>query len=192
MKSYLWILFLAMCGAQWFVPGYMISEQEDIHKTGKTFRFKTEPVDPSDPFRGKYITLRFEADTFATQMSNDYEEDEKVFVLLNENKKGFAQIANISKTEPEYGADYVTASVGFTSAGRVRVNYPFERFYLEESKAAPGEQVYREATANDSTQTAYAVVHVKNGKAALADVMINDRSIVDLVRGLNASEGESR
>jgi uncharacterized membrane-anchored protein len=53
-------LFALTCLAQWFVPAQMIYDQEQVLREGKTYHFKTAPIDPSDPFRGKYITLSFE------------------------------------------------------------------------------------------------------------------------------------
>ena len=56
MKTlYIFILFIIVVCAQLFVPSQMIFQQEDVLKTGTAFKFKTQPVDPSDPFKGKYI-----------------------------------------------------------------------------------------------------------------------------------------
>ena len=49
------IIFIVVAIAQLFIPTQMILNQETILKTGKPYRFKTQPVDPSDPFKGKYI-----------------------------------------------------------------------------------------------------------------------------------------
>lgn len=175
-----------MCIAQWYVPGSMIVEQEDILTTGKTFRFKTAPVDPSDPFRGKYITLNFEADNFKKNNDTQWGRGQKVFVLIEEDQEGFARISNIIGHQPKGVTDYVMADVMFSNEEMVRVSYPFDRFYVEESKAAEAERVYWEENSNDSAQHAYALVRIRNGKTALENVMINDRSIVDIVRELNA------
>jgi uncharacterized membrane-anchored protein len=174
-----------VCISQWYVPAAMIVEQEDILRNGKTFRFKTAPVDPTDPFRGKYITLNFEADTYKHNNDRKWERGKHVFVLLTEGNDGFAKILDLSESLPDSDSHYVEGKVLFSDEDIVRISYPFERFYLEESKALGAEIVYRESNRNDSTQTAYAVVHIKNGKPALEDVMINDRSIVDIVRELN-------
>ncbi len=66
----------------------------------------------------------------------------------------------------------------------MEIEYPFDRFYLEESKAPEAERAYWEAN-RDTTQVAYALVAVKNGHAALKDVMINNKSVIDVVNELN-------
>jgi uncharacterized membrane-anchored protein len=187
MKPYLLTFFFVACFAQWYVPGAMIAEQEDLLRHGRLFRFKTEPVDPSDPFRGKYITLDFRDDIFEDPGGSKWERGQTVFVLLEQGTDGFARIADLSPVAPQTeGVDFLETEVGYSlNNGEVRVDYPFDRFYLEESKASQAEQVYWEANRTDSTQTAYALVRIKNGKAALEDVMINDRSIADIVRELN-------
>jgi len=188
MKPSTLILFSFMCIAQWYIPGAMIAGQENILAGGKPFRFKTSPIDPSDPFRGKYITLNFEASTFQ-HPGCQWERGKKVWVVLKEDHNGFAAIADITETLADSAkGDYLEAVVSFCDEEAVRVSYPFERFYLEESKASDAELVYWDETHNDSTQTAYALVWIKNGKAALADVKINERSIVDVVRELNAGK----
>ena len=186
MKTYAGILLIVVCICQWYVPASMIAEQESILSEGKIFRFKTAPVDPSDPFRGKYITLSFEADNLKNKTGHELQRGQKVFVIVEEDDQGYARISDITETLPDQGMDYVQAEVGFSNEEMVRIEYPFQRFYLEESKATDAEKVYWEGNRNDSTQTAYAVVRVRNGQTALEDVMINDRSILDIVRELNA------
>jgi uncharacterized membrane-anchored protein len=186
MKAYILVVFLVLCGAQWYVPFHMIAEQENLHDEGRVFRFKTEPVDPSDPFRGKYITLSFEADTFSNA-GEKWLRGETIFVTLEEDQDGFASIVGVSREAPEVSVNYVKAVVAY-GEDPVHIQYPFDKFYMEESKAKPAENVYLDANRNDSTQVAYAIVHVKDGNAALSDVIIDDRSIVDIVRELNATQ----
>jgi hypothetical protein len=64
-------------------------------------------------------------------------------------------------------------------------NLPFDRFYLEESKASQAEQLYWQAQL-DTVQVAYGVVTIGRGRAVLTDVMINDRSVVEIITELNS------
>ena len=63
------IAFIFMVFAQWYVPSKMILDREDILKNGEEFKFLTQPIDPSDPFRGKYITLNSEMSIFNCQIA---------------------------------------------------------------------------------------------------------------------------
>jgi len=188
MKSLIVALFFIMIIAQWFVPLSMVVEQENVLTNGRLFKFKTEPIDPSDPFRGKYITLRFAESTFLAEQSMEFQSGEDVYVEIKENEYGFAIIQSVSCNTPVNSLSIVKAKVGYAdSGGSVDIQYPFDKFYLEESKAADAERAYWEAN-SDSTQVAYALVAIKNGTAALKDVIINEKSVVDLVKEMNEDE----
>ena len=63
----------------------------------------------------------------------------------------------------------------------MRIEYTFDRFYMEETKAQAAEDMYRESIV-DSSQVAYALVNIRNGEAVIRDVLINGTSISDLVK----------
>ncbi len=67
--------------------------------------------------------------------------------------------------------------LSYDSAETVFVVWPFERFYMEESKAQGAEKVYNRSLA-DSNNITYALVKVKDGDAVLENVFINDKPIV--------------
>ncbi|MFD1000437.1 GDYXXLXY domain-containing protein [Ohtaekwangia kribbensis] len=189
MKKIILPLFIVMCLVQWYVPAKMIVDQEAVLSEGKVYKFKTAPVDPADPFRGKYIVLSFAENHFKVKDYNEWLNVHDIYVSLTDSA-GFARIRNVSVTEPQ-DEDYVKARVDFVSTYEpyaVWIEYPFDRFYLEESKASEAEKIYWESQRNDSTQIAYAVVSVRNGEAALTDVRINDRSIVDIVAEINQEQ----
>ncbi|HEY9048879.1 MAG TPA: GDYXXLXY domain-containing protein [Ohtaekwangia sp.] len=195
MKKLLIPAFVIMCLVQWFVPAQIIVEQETVLDEGTLYHFKTAPIDPADPFRGKYITLNFEQSHILVTDDKEWKRDQDIYVWLADSA-GFAHITKVSMYEPE-GTDFVKAKVDHVTSYEpytLWIKYPFERFYMEESKAADAEQVYRgiqiqaDTSEADATQVAYAVVSVKDGKAALKDVKINERSIVDVVRELNGEK----
>ena len=176
--------FLLIACIQLYVPAKMIYDQENVLSSGNEFKFKAAPIDPNDPFRGKYITLRFEATTFPVQNKNEWAINDEVFVQLQNDSAGFAQIRTVSKKRPVNDPDYIKAKIAFIMEdGRVnmRIDYPFDRYYMEESKAQAAEDMYRESII-DSTQIAYALVNIKEGEAVIMDVMIDGVSISNLVK----------
>ncbi|WP_435623526.1 GDYXXLXY domain-containing protein [Flagellimonas sp.] len=182
-------LFILIALAQLFVPAQMIWNNEDVLETGKAFKFKTAPIDPNDPFRGKYIFLNFDNVDVEIPKEHDWKRGELVYVSLMENPKGFAEISSVSKEEPKETEDFVLAKVGFinsynTDITTMTILYPFERFYMEESKAYDAELTYRDSQ-RDTTKTTYALVHIKNGDAVLKDVLIDGVPIKDLVKKEN-------
>lgn len=175
-------LFVMVSAIQLAIPGKMIWDRERILETGKEFKFETAPIDPTDPFRGKYIVLSYKENTVKISSPNQYTNGETIFAILKENQNGFAFIKAISKERPKDNVDFVKARVESVSDFPVPtliLSYPFTRFYLEESKAYEAEQTFIKSQ-SDSTKTTYALVNIKNGEAVLKDVLIDGISVVDL------------
>jgi|SRR5687768_3766250 len=174
LKFILPAAFVIMVIAQLYVPASMIMESEKVLKEGEEFKFKTAPVDPNDPFRGKYVSLNFDATNFRFITKDTFNYREKVFVSFTTNDNGFAEISDVSKSIPETES-YVIAAVNSFIEGdtaTISVDYPFYRFYMEESKAYNAELAYNES-ARDTNQTTYALVSIRNGDAVIKDVIIN-------------------
>ena len=112
MKTLALPLFVVMCIAQWFIPGQMIYDSETVIVEGVSYKFKTQPVDPSDPFRGKYITLNFDANSIILPDSADWQTGEDVFVTFTTDSAGFAKASGIYRSEPETQA-YLKTTVSY-------------------------------------------------------------------------------
>lgn len=183
-KYILLIAFIFVAAAQIYIPASMIFDSEDILSTGKAYKFKTAPVDPNDPFRGKYITLYFEQNVFKVKGDTKFMRGEDIFVLLHENEDGFAEMEDLSLEVPVGTIDYVKAKIDYIitndDTASIFIDYPFDRFYMEEYKAPEAEKIYNE-TQIDFNIIAYALVKIKDGDAVLEDVMIDGESINDLV-----------
>jgi len=181
MKKTLIISFAIVVLFQLAVPFKMMFDQEKILSTGIDYKFKITPVDPYDAFRGKYITLNFEKSSYTVLNKDSFVNDEPIFISLTTDSAGFADIAEITKTPP-IKTDFVNAKVNYFYNGQLSFNYPFDKFFMEETKAPKAEKIYRESTRTDSLQEAYALVGVKDGEAALKDVIINGVSIKILAK----------
>lgn len=176
--------FILMVIIQIAVPAKMIWDKESILDSGKEFKFETEPVDPTDPFRGKYIVLSYKENSLEFETTDTWFSGENIYVILKTDEKGFSTIESVSKEKPLENVDFVKAEVEYVSGDRfkiINIAYPFDRFYMEESKAYPAEQEYRESQL-DSTKTTYALVNIKNGDAVLKDVLIDGISIREIVK----------
>ncbi len=183
-KNTLLSLFGLMVIFQLYVPTKMIYDREQTIAKGTEFKFETAPVDPTDPFRGKYITLSFSENTFEISDDEIWIIGQPVYVSIISNENGLMQIGAISRVAPDNQQNYVKAKVNYVMevpSRKVFIEYPFDRFYMEESKAFDAERLYSE-TQGDSTKKTYAVVNVRNGNAVLMDVHINGVPIRDVVK----------
>ncbi len=189
MKTlHIFIIFVIVAIAQLFIPTKMILDQEDILDTGTVYKFRTQPVDPSDPFRGKYIDLRYEMSSARTN-DNSWKRDDKAFLYLEVDSLGFAKTDTISKQKLKNKKDFIMVKINRfddklwikNSGFMVHFNLPFYRFYMEESKAKPAEDAYRKAQRDSLLNNIYGLVYIKDGEAVLKDVIINDVSIAKYV-----------
>ncbi|MCT4638134.1 MAG: GDYXXLXY domain-containing protein [Bacteroidales bacterium] len=182
-KKIIILVFILVALTQLYIPASMIWEKEDIIESGTEFKFRTAPVDPSDPFRGKYITLNYKDNTFKCTDESLWKKGDKAFVSLITDKDGFAKIGDVSKHKPEDNNSYLKAKIGHVTqdgSNMLTIEYPFNRFYMEESKAELAEILYQ-MVQRDSSATTYALVVIKKGNAVLKDVLIDEVSIVDKV-----------
>lgn len=181
-KKIILSLFIVVAILQLLVPAKMIFEREDILNSGKEFHFKTAPIDPNDIFRGKYVALNFKENSIEVPIGNHWEYNETVYVEIKKDMDGFAAIETVSKLEPPADADYIKAKVSFVSTDKsneIGIKYPFDKFYLEESKAPEAETAYRKSQL-DTSQVTYAIVKIKAGESVLKDVIIGKVSIRNL------------
>ena len=171
------LIFVPLALVQLAVPGWMIFRQENILKHGRVFKFKTAPVDPYDPIKGRYIALRFDAET---GKGVNYEVDKTVWVQFETDAQGFAKVKQVSAT-PLNGDDVVEAVRRWGS-----LSFPFDRYYMDEKSAPKAETAYR-ANSTRAHENAYATVRILNGHAALEELYIDDKPIREFLR-INAGK----
>lgn len=180
-------IFMIMCAIQLFAPIKMIIDKEKVLNSGIPYKFRTAPIDPSDPFRGKYIILSFDENKFNVNGDAYWASGENIYVLITNDSLGFAKIAAVSKERPIQGIDYIKATVSYASTydsiQELTIAYPFDRFYMEESKAYDAERVYWESSIRRDTtsRVAYALVSIKDGESAIKNVFIDDVPIKEIV-----------
>lgn len=185
MKIISLVAFVLIVMAQWFVPTSMIFKKEGILKNGKAFKFKTQPIDPSDPFEGKYISLKFQQDTFPLNKELEkLSNGDEIFVVLKQ-ENGYAEISEVLVAKPKANLDFVKANVDYVenydNNKRIHINYTFNKFFMEESKAPKAEVLYNKES-QENKNNCYALVYAKDGAAVVSDVLVNDTSISKLVK----------
>lgn len=151
-------------------PLYMVFQSERVLREGQVYHFKTRPVDPADPFRGRYVALEFEADQVEVYGEPSWQQGQKLYAYLDTDEQGFAVIRDLSEYPPgeEDALRYLEVELRYLyegEPGTAHIQLPFNRFYMEESKAPIAEANYAQAL-RDSV-VVYAVVRVRQGKGVL-------------------------
>ena len=180
-RKHIFILFILVAIAQIAVPAQMIFGRESILKSGTAFKFKTEPIDPSDPFKGKYIILSYDVDNVKTD-DKDWQRQQGVYISIANDSLGFVKAISASIETPKVG-DFVKANVNWYSErdSILRFSLPFNEFYMEETKAYDAELAHRKAQRDSLPNNTYALVYIKNGDAVLDNVFINEIPIATFV-----------
>jgi uncharacterized membrane-anchored protein len=178
------LAFLLVAAAQIYIPASMIGERETIIANGKRFKFETMPVDPADLMRGRYINLFFLENNVVLVGDSSYISGQDAYIVLEKDADGYAKIHQLTKDKPVKMTDYLKVEIDYIyfkkDTSTVFIEYPFDRYYMEEYKAPKAEELYSESLL-DTSSTAYAVVMIKDGEGVLTDVMINERPIKELV-----------
>lgn len=158
-------LFAVVCFVQLVVASGAIAEHERTLSDGEVYRFRLAPVDPNDPFRGRYVALAYEASTMpgAVAPSSD-----RVFAMIAVNAEGDAYFAELREDRPETG-DYIRTNAYSHFQGGAQVIIPFNRFYADEATALRMEKLYLQG---EPTRDAYAMVRVRNGHGVIESVTI--------------------
>jgi uncharacterized membrane-anchored protein len=202
------LLFAAMVLAQWWVPVGMISGSNKILDEGTPMKFRCAPVDPNDPFRGKYIVLEFDIARYEMDTSHGFERGQEVYITFQKDSSGFDRIKEINADPERSKGPYLKATIDYINRNNsfelidqvdstddegknlnrvemdvISFDLPFRRFYLEESKAPMAEDIYRTGI-SDTTGRTYGLVYVLNGEARIKDVIIRDTSILERLRKL--------
>lgn len=183
MKTkYIFLLFVIVALMQLLVPAKMIADQEDILETGTAFKFKTIPVDPSDPFRGKYIVLNYKLNSVKVTDST-LALKEKLYLYVKNDSLGYATVDQITSKLIDANSNYIIIKDYWYYAQQKELNFdlPFDRFYMKETKAKKAEDVYREALRDSLPNNIYGLVYIKEGDAVLKDVIVNNESIAKYV-----------
>ena len=175
-------VFSGLIVVQLVVPLSMILKREVTLRQGAVFRFKTEPVDPYDAFRGRYVALGIEADKAPLPQGLTIKEEQKVYAYIAVDEQGFAHFTAISSHAPR-GVPYMTVRVNRIRGGNVLLEVPLDRYYMEETAAPRAERLYREHN-RQGKQDAYVVVRVKNGFPVIESLYVGGEKIEDALKRL--------
>ena len=175
-------IFVLVALTQLAVPSSMVWKRGRTLAYGRVWKFKTEPVDPVDAIRGRYVALRFAAETLPGPVRRPEQPaaESTIYVTLKEDAEGFAQVDQISAT-PLKGDNVVKAQNWYWRDDADHVRFPFDRLWVAEKIAPQAEQAYRE-NSRRGKENAFVTVRVRNGDAALEQLYIADKPLADYLR----------
>lgn len=174
-------LFAVVALAQLAVPGWMIAQREIVLERGTVYKFRTAPIDPYDPFRGRYVWLNFEETSVRyigdgdIPFGRDNPYLRTVYVTIETGEDGFARLTGADLHPPASG-DYLQTESFWNEGTMLHVTLPFDRYYMNE-KAAPAAEIAVRDNSRLQNRNAYVTVRVLNGQAVLEGLYVDDVSI---------------
>jgi uncharacterized membrane-anchored protein len=198
------VLLVVLSAAQLTAAAWSIVRYELTLATGNVYKVKTVPVDPADPFRGRYVAIRPvlplpnpvvpEVGSLLDQVGvfRPNAARKTAYVVLSNDAAGFARADQVVAEPPRTG-DYLEIAgarlrtIGLVEQGRqpevVReVVLPFDRYYMAEAAAPAAEQRYREASRRDTNRDTWITVRVRNGVGVIEGLFLDGVRIEDAVR----------
>ena len=195
------VLLVVLSAAQLTAAAWSIVRYEMTLATGTVYRVKVFPVDPADPFRGRYVAIQ-PVLTLPTPLPPDVAallDDVGVFrrnparktafAVLGTDSEGFARADQVVPEPPRTGDYLEIAGVRLRTIGAVEqgrqpemvrdIVLPFDRYYMAEAAAPAAEQRYRENVRRDN---AWITVHVRNGVGVVEGLFVGGVRIEDAVR----------
>ena len=192
-RSLVLIYFALAAAAQLAVPAWMIMERERTLDEGAVFRFKTQPVDPADAFRGRYVWLRLEPNTVALPAGESWNYREKAFAVLGQGADGFAVVKRLSRIRPE-SEPSLQVRTQWTDMGerKVHIEWPgMDRFYMTELKAPAAERAYREHSSRGK-QDCHVAIRVHGACGVIENLFIGDQPIQAWLKANGAEQRQER
>lgn len=179
-------LFAAACLVQLAVPASLIAKHEQTRASGTPWKFQAAPVDPNDPFRGKYVQLRYAVERepvpFAGESFAYMHYNQRAYAELGAGPDGYARLVKLYAGRPA-GVEYIdvfTRHFPETQPGQrnaaIFVQLPFDRYYLPEAQAPEVERAYFEASRKAQANT-WAEVRVRDGHAVLVDLVLDGKPV---------------
>ena len=171
-KKYLIIAFALMILAQLSFPLKMIIEREIILHKGETFLFKIEPIDPYDAFRGRYVWINYKNLNvdLPSYMQNEYYKINDLYITLKKDSVGVVIYDKVIDTKPTNTDIYIKVKTDgiLTDGGKVRIEMPDNRYYMNENKAP---------IADTLLKNAYAQIVIYKGQMVLKGILVDGMSI---------------
>lgn len=173
-----------MCVLQWLVPGAMILRHEAVLARGEEIKIRCQPIDPVDPFRGRYVRVRLDLpmpERF--QMPDDFQQRERLFAKLQRDADGFVEVTEVTVEPPGSGL-YLS---GTYPTWRRTFDLGLDRYYMNERLAPEAEKLVLSGIRQDSV--VWASVKVWKGRSVLSGLYVDGVPIEDLAqKQLNQSE----
>ena len=172
-RRIVWIIFGVGCLLQWAAPLMQIRGYEQVLAEGTLVSFRCQAPDPYDMLRGRFLAVRALPETFDLPKDTPLKGGESVYAVIGTGADGTATIQSLT-AEPAASGVHVKVKCGYIAGQSARIEWPFDRFYLNEKIAPKADKWYRDNVRKPDA--VLAEVRVLNGRAVLVDLKLDGKS----------------
>lgn len=179
MKALPFILFGFTALVQWAAPLSQIWTYEHTLNHGSLVSIKCGAPDPYDPLRGRFLAVRPDQTDISIPEGMKVERGMTVYGILTQDESGLAALTALT-LEPPQDRLYIKLKASYVYNQKVSVQWPFDRFYINEKLAPEADKWFAENIRSD--QGILAEVRLLDGRALLEDLRFEDRSFREILK----------
>jgi uncharacterized membrane-anchored protein len=172
-------LFIGLAVVQLAIAAGAIIRSEIALRTGEVYRFRLQPVDPVDAFRGRYVNLRFAVERAPVREGLPHLPQQRIYVPLEIDDEGFAVFGPADLEPPAKGGFLrLLSGVDHNDDDGNRVvslALPFRRYYMNEKLA---KEVDRSLWRRGG-RSAWVAVRVWKGTGVIEDLYVDGLPVRD-------------
>ena len=157
MKNLKFTALIVLIIAQLCVPVYMLLNKYNTLKNGVEVKFDVRPIDPYDPFRGRYVSINPNISLDSVNRNGGYG-------ILTIAENGYAKLEKTVTEKP-------TEGIYVKSKDKNYFRIPIDRYYMDEKLAPKAEKLTWNRPEQDKI---YVTARILNGNLVVSGLFIND------------------
>lgn len=183
MKTLKLVLLGALALAQIAVPAQMALNQVMVRAKGVQLRIRCAPVDPVNPFMGRYVRLNLSGEVAAPKSRPGRAgRMQDAWVTYTLDEQGFVNPAALYWVRPKDAPSLKVRTSGFDQDGKIRFSYPFDRYYMNEMKAPEVDRAMAGGRWNLRPREVFVTVRVLGETAVLEELHLNGLPVLEYLR----------
>ena len=183
MKTLKLVLLGALALAQLAVPAQMALHQVMVRARGVQLKIRCAPIDPVNPFMGRYVRLNLSGEVAApgtrpVRAGGKHD----AWITYSLDAEGFVEPAALHWVRPKDAPSLKVRTWGSVDGGRTTFSYPFDRYYLNEDRAPEVERVITGRDRNMRPRDAHVTVRVLGETAVLEELYLDGKPVLEYLR----------
>ncbi len=184
MKTLKLVLLGALALAQLAVPAQMALHQVMVRARGVQLKIRCAPVDPVNPFMGRYVRLNLSGEVAAPKSRPGRAGGmQDAWVTYSLDKEGFVEPAALCWVRPKDTPSLKVRTTGFVQDDKTRFSYPFDRYYMNERKAPEVDRAMAGGRWDLRPGEVFVTVRVLGDTAVLEELYLDGKPALEYLRG---------